>query len=157
MDPSLYIGWGINRSAIGKHRMSLWKMMRSRAFIGEGNGTPLQYSCLENPMDGGAWWAAVYGVAQSRTWLKRLSSSRITSVWKRNTDTWKQVSLFFFFCCCVMTSSSNKHCIPFYLTFLAGNSPNSLLFFKLKIKINLALLQKIGFKSEWKELGNIIH
>ena len=37
---------------------------------GEGNGTPLQYSCLENPMDGGAWWAAVYGVAQSRTRLK---------------------------------------------------------------------------------------
>ena len=42
---------------------------------GEGNGTPLQYSCLENPRDGGAWWAAVYGVAQSRTRLKRLSSS----------------------------------------------------------------------------------
>ena len=41
----------------------------------EGNGTPLQYSCLENPMDGGAWWAAVYGVAQSQTRLKRLSSS----------------------------------------------------------------------------------
>ena len=38
---------------------------------GEGDGTPLQYSCLENPMDGGAWWAAVYGVAQSWT---RLSS-----------------------------------------------------------------------------------
>ena len=36
---------------------------------GEGNGTPLQYSCLENPMDGGAWWAAVYGVEKSRTWL----------------------------------------------------------------------------------------
>ena len=35
----------------------------------EGNGTPLQYSCLENPMDGGAWWAAVYGVAQSPTGL----------------------------------------------------------------------------------------
>ena len=35
--------------------------------MGEGNGTPLQYSCRENPMDGGAWWAAVYGVAQSRT------------------------------------------------------------------------------------------
>ena len=41
----------------------------------EGNGNPLQRSCLENPRDGGAWWAAVYGVAQSRTWLKRLSSS----------------------------------------------------------------------------------
>ena len=41
----------------------------------EGNGNPLQYSCLENPMDGGAWWAAVSEVAQSRTRLKRLSSS----------------------------------------------------------------------------------
>ena len=40
---------------------------------GEGDGTPLQYSCLENPMDGRAWWAAVCGVAQSRTRLKRLS------------------------------------------------------------------------------------
>ena len=44
--------------------------------LGEGNGTPPQYSCLENPMDGGAWWAAVYGVAQSQTRLKRHSSSR---------------------------------------------------------------------------------
>ena len=44
-------------------------------FIGEGNGNPLQCSCLENPRDGGAWWAAVYGVAQSRTQLKGLSSS----------------------------------------------------------------------------------
>ena len=43
---------------------------------GEGHGTPLQCSCLENPRDGGAWWAAVYGVAQSQTRLKRLSSSR---------------------------------------------------------------------------------
>ena len=43
--------------------------------IGEGNGNPLQYSCLGNPRDGGAWRAAVYGVAQSRTWLKRLGSS----------------------------------------------------------------------------------
>ena len=38
--------------------------------IGEGNGNPLQCSCLENPRDGGAWWAAVYGVAQTRTRLK---------------------------------------------------------------------------------------
>ena len=40
-----------------------------RGKIGEGNGTPLQYSCLENPMDGGTWWAAVHGVAKSRTRL----------------------------------------------------------------------------------------
>ena len=44
--------------------------------IGEGNGKPLQCSCLENSRDGGACWAAVYGIAQSRTRLKRLSSSR---------------------------------------------------------------------------------
>ena len=47
--------------------------------IGEGNGNPLQCSCLENPRDGEAWWAAVYGVAQSQTRLKRLSSSSISS------------------------------------------------------------------------------
>ena len=56
----------------------------SLSCIGEGDGNPLQCSCLENPRDGGAWWAAVYGVAQSRTRLKRLSSSsssRLYSPW----------------------------------------------------------------------------
>ena len=48
--------------------------------IGEGNGNPLRCSCLENPRDGEAWWAAVYGVAQSRTRLKRLSSSSSRAV-----------------------------------------------------------------------------
>ena len=47
----------------------------SRENQGEGNGNPLQCSCLENPWDGGAWWAAICGVAQSRTRLKWLSSS----------------------------------------------------------------------------------
>ena len=48
----------------------------SLSYIGEGNGNPLQCSCLENPRGGEAWWAAVFGVAQSWTWrLKRLSSS----------------------------------------------------------------------------------
>ena len=47
----------------------------SLSCIGEGNGNPLKCSCLENPRDGGAWWAAVYGVTQSRTRLKWLSSS----------------------------------------------------------------------------------
>ena len=51
----------------------------SLSCIGEGNGNPRQYSCLENPRDGGAWWAAVYGVAQSRTQLKQLSSSSSSS------------------------------------------------------------------------------
>ena len=55
----------------------------SLACIGEGNGNPLQCSCLENPRDEGAWWAAVYGVTQSQTRLKRLSSSSSGRRWKR--------------------------------------------------------------------------
>ena len=51
----------------------------SLSCIGEGNGNPLQCSCLENPKDGGAWWASVYGVTQSRTRLKWLSSSSRTA------------------------------------------------------------------------------
>ena len=49
----------------------------SLSCVGEGNGNPLQCSCLENPRDGGAWWAATYGVMQSRTRMKRLSSSSV--------------------------------------------------------------------------------
>ena len=56
----------------GRHKLGVWdKYIQTTIYkIGEGNGTPLQYSCLENPRDGGAWWAAVYGVTQSRTRLK---------------------------------------------------------------------------------------
>ena len=52
----------------------------SLSSIGAGNGNPLQCSCLENPRDGAAWWAAVYGVAQSWTRLKQLSSSSSSSM-----------------------------------------------------------------------------
>ena len=56
-----------------------WVTLLSLSCIGEGNGNPLQCSCLENPRDGGAWWSAVSGVAQSRTQLKGLSSSSSSS------------------------------------------------------------------------------
>ena len=73
-------GW---RSLVGYSPCSCWESDRTERFhfhfalscIGEGNGNPLQYSCLVNPRDRGTWWAAVYGVAQSQTRLKRLSSS----------------------------------------------------------------------------------
>ena len=65
--------WGLEESD-----MTEWLHFSfSLSCIGEGNGNPLQRSCLEDPRDGGAWWAAVYGVAQSQTRLKRLSSSNI--------------------------------------------------------------------------------
>ena len=56
-----------------------WATSFSLSCIGEGNGNPLHCSCLESPRDGGAWWAAVYGVTQSRTQLKQLSSSSSSS------------------------------------------------------------------------------
>ena len=57
--------------------MRLCELASTRTAFGEGTGTPLQFSCLENPMDKGAWWATVHGVAKSRT---RLSDS--TTTWK---------------------------------------------------------------------------
>ena len=63
--------------AMGSLRVGEWfHFYFSLASIGEGNGNPLQCSCLENARDGGAWWAALYGVAQSQTWLKWLSSKK---------------------------------------------------------------------------------
>ena len=77
-------GWGslVGCSPWGREESDTTEPLHSHfslSCIGEGNGNPLQCSCLENPRDGGAWWAAVYGVAQSRTRLKRLSSSSSSS------------------------------------------------------------------------------
>ena len=63
-----------------------WATSLSR--IGEGNSNPLQCSCLEEPRDGGASWAAVYGVTQSQTWLKRLSSSSLSSLFDLKLRCW---------------------------------------------------------------------
>ena len=58
----------------------------SLSCIGEGNGNPLQCSCLENPRDRGAWWAAIYGIAQSQTRLKRFSSSSSSIQYSSKSD-----------------------------------------------------------------------
>ena len=59
--------------------------------IGEGNGTPLQYSCLANPMDGGAWWAAVHGVAKSQTRLSNFPFTFPVMHWRRK---WQPTPVF---------------------------------------------------------------
>ena len=66
-----YSPWGLEESDTNERLHFHFSL----SFTGEGNGNPLKCSCLENPRDGGAWWAAVYGVTQSRTRLKWLSSS----------------------------------------------------------------------------------
>jgi len=55
------------RKAMSKNAQTTAQLHSSHMLVGEGDGTPLQYSCLENPMDGGAWWAAVHGVTKSQT------------------------------------------------------------------------------------------
>ena len=67
----------------------LWKLVMDRE--GEGNGTPLQYSYLENPMDGGAWKAAVHGVVKSRTWLSDFTSLFTFMRWRRK---WQPTPVF---------------------------------------------------------------
>ena len=68
--------WGLEESDTTERLHFHFSLSR----LGEGNGNPLQCSCLENLRDGGAWWAAVYGVAQSRTQLKQLSSSSMNDI-----------------------------------------------------------------------------
>ena len=85
------LAWKINgqRSLVGcspwgRQELDITERLHfSLSCIGEGNGNPLQCSYLENPRDGGAWWAAVYGVAESRTRLKQLSSSGSMLKWYR--------------------------------------------------------------------------
>ena len=72
-------GWGLDTTEQLHFHLSL-------SCIGEGNGSPLQCSCLENPRDGGAWWAAIYGVAQSWTWLRWLSSSSSSNTYICNLE-----------------------------------------------------------------------
>ena len=77
-------GWGslVSCSPWGRYELDTTEQLHfhfSLSCIGEGNSNPLQRSCLENPRDGGAWWAAVYGVAQSWIRLKGLSSSSSSS------------------------------------------------------------------------------
>ena len=81
LSPGKSHGWGslVGCSPRGREESEMTERLHlhfSLSCIGEGHGNPLQCSCLGNPRDGGAWWAAVYGVAQSPTRLKRLSSSR---------------------------------------------------------------------------------
>ena len=68
-----------------------YHLLMTTQSIGEGNGTPLQYSCLENPMDGGAWWAAVHGVSKSRTRLSDFPSLFTFMHWRRK---WQPTPVF---------------------------------------------------------------
>ena len=86
------IPWAEEPGRLQSHGVAIvghdWATSLSLSCIGEGNGNPLQYSCLENPRDGGAWWAAVYGVAQSRTRLKWLAAAAAMKGGRRAKGAW---------------------------------------------------------------------
>ena len=79
--PSIFPSSGLAKTFVGVFYNILQKIQMNflaspvNTFFGKGNGNPLQYSCLENPMDGGAWWAAVHGVARSQTRLSDFTFS----------------------------------------------------------------------------------
>ena len=117
--PGKSYGWGslVGCSPWGRKESDMTERLHfhfSLSCIGEGNGNPLQCSCLENPRDGGVWWAAVYGVAQSRRWLKWLSSSSSSSI---PLYTHTHVSHIFF-----IYSSVNGHLICFHLLAIVNSA-----------------------------------
>ena len=101
----------------------------SLSCIGEGNGNPLQCSCLENPRGGGAWWAAVYGVAQSRTRLKWLSSKQVV------TEHWVELPV-----------THSKFALAINFTY--GNRCVSMLFSQFKKCLFMETFQ-LSLKKEW--------
>ena len=78
-----------------KAKINKWGLIKIKSFCttndGEGNGTPLQYSCLENPMDRGAWWAAVHGVSKSQTRLSDFTFTFTFMHWRRK---WQPTPVF---------------------------------------------------------------
>ena len=116
----------------------------SKYFFGEGDGNPLQYSCLENPVDSGAWWAAVYGAAQSRTRLKRLSSS-------------SQVLFIIYLSLCwvfiaasgvSLIAQSSSQCgglsLPWFSLLLPSTGPRALTSWLWLVGLGLAVPQHVG-------------
>ena len=113
-----------------------WATSLSLSCIGGGNGNPLQCSCLENPRDGRAWWAAIYGVAQSRTRLKRLSSSSMNIV-QSDQFPWKSAPI---------SIPTSKPFLPTYVSKLS-----SALSFPMDISQSLCFLPlypNIGFATK---------
>ena len=84
----------------------------SRRSPGEGNSNPFQYSCLENPMDRGAWWATVHGVAKSRTWLSNFTLAPLSWL----------ISTILMICFCLFVSRHIISCLKLKLLFLFYSS-----------------------------------
>ena len=125
-----YSPWGRQESD-----MTEWLLFQfSLSCIREGNGNPLQCSCLENPKDGEAWWAAVYGVTQSRTRLKRLSSSSSSSSSDQFTVTLTPLSVSLPICIMVR-STYICMCLYLYICF-SKSVPSASLNYKCTGKLD---------------------
>ena len=123
-------GWwaAVHGVAEGWTRLERLHFHFSLSCIGEGNGSPLQCSCLENPRNSGAWWAAVYGVAQSQTRLKQLSNSSTHMVNTR--QTYRETS-------CIRLTNHLTHEIIQYKARYLFNTPR--IQWKPKTKMNMTI------------------
>ena len=115
-----------------------WATSLSLSCIGEGNGNPLQCSCLENPWDGGAWWAAVYGVPKSWTQLKWLSSS--SSCFIDYTKTFDCVQFSSVAQSCRMLCDPMNHSTQASLSITNSRSPAKLISIELVMPSNHLIL-----------------
>ena len=118
----------------------------SPSCIGEGNGNPLQCCCLENPRDEGAWWAAIYGVAQSQTRVKQLSSSSSIHIQpvmpKLSTDKHPHIPTSHPFRCTPVNKTLTPYCKLTFLFFLKYILADS---FKFEIIFSQNLLLLLSF------------
>ena len=133
--------------SIGSQSWTRLKRLSMHACIGEGNGNPLHYSCLENPRDGGAWWAAICGVTQSRTQLKWLSSSSSKEEQRGSLKKTKFCPPLAFYREYGFSSSSHKE----------GHSPRGWLPWKTCLSFLRAVCSK-NFASlvNWKLIGHFL-
>ena len=123
--------------------------------LGEGNGHPLQYSCLENSMDGEAWWATVHGVAESQTWLSNFNfflSSLYQSFifWKLKRSFFVAFMGFFLYLSVLSVNRENFiSFFPVYTVFLFYLTPRDFFFFLLVVELwnGLTVLFSQNFKT----------
>ena len=136
--------WGLEESNMTKQLHFLFSL----SCIGEGNGNPLQCSCLENPMDRGAWWAAIYGVAQSRTRLKRLSSSSSSKSYCDSVSLKPVCFLILqYFHSIIITIVVTTHHFIYWKSFLLSSTSSSFSFFFFFLKLHTEMITHASLLS----------
>ena len=127
---------------------------------GEGNGTPLQYSCLENPMDGGAWWATVHGVAKSRTRLNGFTFTFVlfyahASVWCCQCLNFGHFNRYYKYLFVILIVLALKKCVSYFLRQIASYGTNEILFYFFFCPLPQIIVKWILNNATWMNAQKI--